>query len=190
MTLFSEALDIQTKRQDTHSMIQILNLLGNLHLQQGNTGDMMKCFVESSRLNEAIAASQADGEIMDTTSIPVFSACLNFHFMSKLHPPAAPQAWSWALHYREYHSFFLTACTMLTSEEWRIIVIVVLGRSRSASRHDSFKHERWYWWLMPLMTDDCRWPHARDRAIFSHHNRHRYFLNLAMYGWINRLWST
>ena len=92
MALFSEAMDIQTKRQDTYSMIQILNLLGNLHLQQGNTRDMMKCFVESSRLNEAIAASQADGEIMDTTSIPVFSACLNFHFMSKLHPPAAPQA--------------------------------------------------------------------------------------------------
>ena len=53
---FMEALEIQRSRTDAKNsntaLFRILNLVGNLHLQRGDAGEMMKYYVEASRIYE------------------------------------------------------------------------------------------------------------------------------------------
>ena len=57
LVYFMEALDIQRSRMDANNsstaLFRILNLVGNLHLQRGDVAEMMKYYVEASRIYEA-----------------------------------------------------------------------------------------------------------------------------------------
>uniref|UniRef100_A0A7S2YBC5 Uncharacterized protein n=1 Tax=Entomoneis paludosa TaxID=265537 RepID=A0A7S2YBC5_9STRA len=93
LNYFSQALDIERARvrnEDrgaTGSASQIavgklLNLVGNIHLQQANVSKMMDCYAEASRIYRDWAQPN------DTLVI----AGYNFYGLTKLHPPSAPKA--------------------------------------------------------------------------------------------------
>jgi tetratricopeptide (TPR) repeat protein len=85
MEYFLEALDIERKREGENTLVpvaKILNLAGNIHLQQGNVSEMMHCYVEASRIYQA---RQQSGEALVITGY-------NFYGLSKMHPLCAPVA--------------------------------------------------------------------------------------------------
>ena len=86
---FQEALDIERNRQQQqgHSasgtcLGRILNLLGNVYLQLGQTKKMMDCYVEASRMYDA---NPQAGEAL-------VMAGYNFYGLSKTNPRCAPIA--------------------------------------------------------------------------------------------------
>jgi tetratricopeptide (TPR) repeat protein len=80
---FREALEIERRREaDELSVAKILNLIGNIYLQQGKVDHMMKCFIDSSRIFEA---RQQPGETL-------VIAGYNFYGLSKIHPVSAAVA--------------------------------------------------------------------------------------------------
>jgi tetratricopeptide (TPR) repeat protein len=81
---FSEALAIERKRQQADSIAvgKILNLIGNVHLQEGKVAKMMACYVEASRIFEA---RQEPG-------VTLVIAGYNFYGVSKIHPCCATVA--------------------------------------------------------------------------------------------------
>ena len=80
---FREALEIERRREDGDmSVAKILNLMGNIHLQQGHVCQMMDCYSEASRIYERQQHS--------TETLVV--AGYNFYGLSKLHPACAPVA--------------------------------------------------------------------------------------------------
>jgi tetratricopeptide (TPR) repeat protein len=89
---FNEALELE--RQAAHgkegagsvAIGKVLNLLGNVHLQQGNTKEMMACYIEASRIYEANR-----GDVQGLEETLVISG-YNFYGLSKMHPPCAPVA--------------------------------------------------------------------------------------------------
>jgi tetratricopeptide (TPR) repeat protein len=90
---FNEALALE--RQAAHSKEEagsavgkILNLIGNVHLQQGNTKEMMACYSEASRIYEANRDGVHAAGVEETLLISGF----NFYGLSKMHPPCAPGA--------------------------------------------------------------------------------------------------
>lgn len=83
LNFFQEALDIEKKmNRDDVSIAKILNLIGNIHLQEGNVEPMMVTFTEASRLLER---NGRRGEAL-------LIAGHNFYGLSKLHPKCAPIA--------------------------------------------------------------------------------------------------
>ena len=88
---FSEALELERqaahgKKEAGSEIGKILNFIGNVHLQQGNTKEMMDCYIEASRIYEANRYG-AQG-LEETLVISGF----NFYGLSKMHPPCAPVA--------------------------------------------------------------------------------------------------
>ena len=80
---FQEALDIEKMlNRDGVSVAKILNLIGNIHLQEGKVEPMMESFTEASRLLERSGNS---GESL-------VIAGYNFYGISKIHPKCAPVA--------------------------------------------------------------------------------------------------
>jgi tetratricopeptide (TPR) repeat protein len=85
MEYFLQALDIERKREGENKLVsvaKVLNLAGNIHLQQGNISEMMDCYVEASRI---YAARQQPGDAL-------VIAGYNFYGLSKMHPLCAPVA--------------------------------------------------------------------------------------------------
>jgi tetratricopeptide (TPR) repeat protein len=80
---FKEALAIeQRKNPDDISVSKILNLIGNMYLQKGEVGPMMKSFTDATRTLEKCGNA---GESL-------VIAGYNFYGLSKIHPPCAPCA--------------------------------------------------------------------------------------------------
>jgi tetratricopeptide (TPR) repeat protein len=80
---FNQALVIERKGKDNMKAIRnILNLIGNVHLQQGDVVQMMKYYIEASRIYET---DQQYGEGLVIVGY-------KFYLLSKLHPPCAPLA--------------------------------------------------------------------------------------------------
>jgi tetratricopeptide (TPR) repeat protein len=80
---FSQALEIERKgKYNMKAIGNILNLIGNVHLQQGDVVQMMKCYIEASRVYKT---NRQCGE-------GLVIAGYNFYGLSKLHPPCAPVA--------------------------------------------------------------------------------------------------
>ena len=81
---FNEALDIEKSRSNPkHSILgRILNLLGNVYLQLGQTKKMMDCYTDASRIYDANHQSE------ETLVI----AGYNFYGLSRTNPPSAPVA--------------------------------------------------------------------------------------------------
>ena len=91
---FLDALNVETRRaaggssssssssSSQDSIGKIWNLVGNVHLQQGNTAAMMDSFTQALRIfrNQGLPDS--------TLSI----AGYNLYGLSKIHPPCAPTA--------------------------------------------------------------------------------------------------
>jgi tetratricopeptide (TPR) repeat protein len=87
LSCFSEALEIERGRRvgkKELSIANILNLIGNIHLQQGNIGEMMSSYVEASRIFDA-HHQEYPGETL-------VIAGYNFYGLSKTHPGGAPTA--------------------------------------------------------------------------------------------------
>mmetsp|Transcript_26222 Transcript_26222/g.72356 ORF Transcript_26222/g.72356 Transcript_26222/m.72356 type:complete len:741 (-) Transcript_26222:95-2317(-) len=84
---FTKALEIERQRSredatatSSHIAVgKLLNLIGNIHLQQANIADMMECYSEASRIYRDWAQPN------DTLVI----AGYNFYGLAKLHPPNA-----------------------------------------------------------------------------------------------------
>ena len=78
---FTEALAIERRRrqQNNVSIAKILNLIGNIHLQEARVDEMMDCYVEASRIFEA--SNEPGATLM--------IAGYNFYGMSKAHPSCA-----------------------------------------------------------------------------------------------------
>ena len=67
----------------SHLVGQILNMIGNVYLQQGDARKMMECFVEASRIYRRANIPESNLVI----------AGYNFYGLSKtLNTPCAPQA--------------------------------------------------------------------------------------------------
>lgn len=80
---FQEALEIEKMfKRDDVSIAKILNLIGNIHLQEGNVGPMMISFSEASHLLEK-SGNRTEGLVI---------AGYNFYGLSKIHPKCAPVA--------------------------------------------------------------------------------------------------
>jgi tetratricopeptide (TPR) repeat protein len=80
---FGEALEIEKKKKnDDISTAKILNLIGNIYLQQGKVAPMMEKFTEASRIMERCGNA---GEAL-------VIAGYNFYTLSKTNPPCAPIA--------------------------------------------------------------------------------------------------
>jgi tetratricopeptide (TPR) repeat protein len=80
------ALDIETKRNETgrdRALARLYNLLGNVHLQLGQTEEMMRCYSEASRLYERPPSQSGETLVI---------AGYNFYGLSKTNPPCAPVA--------------------------------------------------------------------------------------------------
>lgn len=84
LNYFHQALEAERRRNDDNqlSVGKILNLIGNVHLQQGNIEAMMTCYVEASRIFAAIRQP----------GVTLVIAGYNFYGLSKVHPRAAPSA--------------------------------------------------------------------------------------------------
>jgi tetratricopeptide (TPR) repeat protein len=83
LTYFQQALVVEQKlKQDHISVAKILNLIGNIHLQEGNVKEMMQSFTEASRILERCGKA---GEAL-------VIAGYNFYGISKVHPKCAPIA--------------------------------------------------------------------------------------------------
>ena len=78
------ALAIERKRKEPvqRSQARILNLLGNVYLQIGETASMMECYIEAARAYES---NQSFGETLVIGGY-------NFYGLSKTNPPCAPVA--------------------------------------------------------------------------------------------------
>jgi tetratricopeptide (TPR) repeat protein len=80
---FCEALEIEKKKKKNDiSIAKILNLIGNIYLQQGKVAPMMEKFTEASRMMEMCGNA---GEAL-------VIAGYNFYGLSKTNPPCAPVA--------------------------------------------------------------------------------------------------
>jgi tetratricopeptide (TPR) repeat protein len=80
------AIDMESKRHEPgreQELAHLYNLLGNVHLQLGQTKEMMRCYVEASRLYAL--TSSASGETL-------VIAGYNCYCLSKTNPPCAPIA--------------------------------------------------------------------------------------------------
>ena len=80
------AIDMELKKNETgreQELARLYNLLGNVHLQLGQTKEMMRCYVEASRLYAL--TSSAAGETL-------VIAGYNCYCLSKTNPPCAPIA--------------------------------------------------------------------------------------------------
>jgi tetratricopeptide (TPR) repeat protein len=89
---FNEALELERQahgREEAGSTLgKILNLIGNVHLQQGNTKEMMACYIEASR----IYVANRDGGVHGMEEEALVISGYNFYGLSKMHPPCAPVA--------------------------------------------------------------------------------------------------
>lgn len=80
---YDEALQIVKKKgQHDVAVANLLNLVGNIYLQQGIVDRMMKSFIEASRIL---------GSIADRTESLVITG-YNFYGLSKTNPPCAASA--------------------------------------------------------------------------------------------------
>ncbi|CAJ1947075.1 unnamed protein product [Cylindrotheca closterium] len=88
---FQQVVAIERKREvapnTRSSLSKALNLLGNVYLQLNQVPEMMECYVEASRLNEAPRETSDD-----TTSDRLVIAGYNLYCLQKTNPPAAPIA--------------------------------------------------------------------------------------------------
>jgi tetratricopeptide (TPR) repeat protein len=86
LSCFLEALEIERGRvlgkKKELPIAKILNLIGNIHLQQGDAGQMMSSYAEASRIFDS---HQQPGETL-------IIAGYNFYGLSKTHPGCAPTA--------------------------------------------------------------------------------------------------
>jgi tetratricopeptide (TPR) repeat protein len=82
---FGEALEIEAAKvgNGREAAVKLLNLMGNMHLQTANVGEMMTCFTEACRIYR-----ERDGQPHHALKISGY----NFYDMSKVHPPGAPMA--------------------------------------------------------------------------------------------------
>ncbi len=77
---FKEALEIERNINRCRvSIAKILNLIGNIYLQEGDVGPMMKSFAEASHL-------------LENSGDAIVIAGYNFYGLSKVHPKCAPVA--------------------------------------------------------------------------------------------------
>jgi len=80
------AVAIESKRTESgreRALARLYNLLGNVHMQLGQTEEMMSCFTEASRLYERLSVR---------TEEALAIAGYNFYGLSKTNPPCAPVA--------------------------------------------------------------------------------------------------
>lgn len=82
---FNEALNLHVSKcdKDTIPTARLLNLVGNINLQKGDTIKMMQCYIEASRIYK-LFQGQPDAKLV--------IAGHSFYGFSKLHPPCAPIA--------------------------------------------------------------------------------------------------
>jgi tetratricopeptide (TPR) repeat protein len=91
---FSEALEVERLRKRKKNVVAIaklLNLIGNIHLQQANIEEMMTCFTEASRVYRQYHSAQppqAPPQQIESLVI----AGYNFYGLSKLYPTCAQAA--------------------------------------------------------------------------------------------------
>ncbi|CAJ1947205.1 unnamed protein product [Cylindrotheca closterium] len=87
---FQQVVAIERKREvvpNTRSLSKALNLLGNVYLQLNQVPEMMECYMEASRLNEA---PRENGD--ETSSDRLVIAGYNLYCLQKTNPPAAATA--------------------------------------------------------------------------------------------------
>ena len=83
---FTEALDLQINKCTPNSVAaaRLYNLIGNIHLQQGNTAAMMDCYSTAVRIYNQHQPNRPDSTLI--------VAGHNLYGFSKIHPPGAPVA--------------------------------------------------------------------------------------------------
>lgn len=87
---FSQALSIERRKADERecdkfAVARVLNLIGNIYIQQGDIDMMMESFVEAARILESRTGSPERNELLLIHGY-------NHYGLSKLHPPCAPVA--------------------------------------------------------------------------------------------------
>ena len=84
---FSQALELELQKgadaRDNGSLGKLFNILGNIHLQCANVDQMMKCYIQASRIYR---------RINDRHRVSFTISGYGFYYLSRMYPPCAATA--------------------------------------------------------------------------------------------------